>query len=326
MTSREIIVRNLERTGPDRIGLQLGVDRPRDMVKTGVKLPDDGKTWADDRYEYNIDIWGNTWHRIQGMSRKGEVCKPAIEDWSQLKDYQLPDLANPALYEPVGRRFAEDPDRFACAGLPGMPFAICRYLRKMEVYFEDLLLERDAVDELHRRVTDLLVEMVRQYARIGANGIMFCEDWGTQERLLVSPAMWREIYKPLYQRVCGAAHDLGLRILMHSCGYIWDIIDDLAETGVNAFQFDQPALYGLERLAEKLRANGTCLYSPVDIQRTLPTGDRTRIEEEARRMIDLFGRPDGGLIATRYGDLHGIGVKPEWDAWMMDTFEQYAAL
>ena len=39
------------------------------------------------------DIWGNTWHRVKGMSQGGEVCKAVLEDWADLDDLQLPDPA-----------------------------------------------------------------------------------------------------------------------------------------------------------------------------------------------------------------------------------------
>jgi len=113
---------------------------------------------------------------------------------------------------------------------------------------------------------------------------------------------------------------------MHSCGYNWDILDDLAEVGVNAFQFDQPGLYGLERLAGKLQKLKVCLYSPVDIQRVLPSGNRDLIVAEAKKMIKLFGGKHGGLIATTYGDLPGIGVQPEWEKWAYETFLENSRL
>jgi hypothetical protein len=52
-------------------------------------------------------------------------------------------------------------------------------------------------------------------AKAGADAVFFCEDWGTQERLLVSPGMWREIFAPLYERLCAAAKEAGLYVLMH---------------------------------------------------------------------------------------------------------------
>ena len=74
-----------------------------------------------------------------------------------LKSYpvKMTSIINPENFEDARKRFAEDTDHFRLASLPGFPFAICRYLRKMEIYFEDLVLERENIDELHRRVTTL---------------------------------------------------------------------------------------------------------------------------------------------------------------------------
>ena len=86
---------------------------------------------------------------------------------------------------------------------------------------------------------------------------------------------------------------------------------------VNAYPFDQQHNYGVERLADRLREIGVCLFSPIDIQKILPTGDRDLIEQEAERLCTLF---KGGFIAKNYGDLHGIGVKEEWDEWAYQVF------
>jgi hypothetical protein len=326
MTPREVIRRNLAFEHPDRIGLAFSGGRANDFCGAGIgpSATWRERRWVEGRMEFYDDEWGNLWWRLADMGKGGEIYRPALESWDALKDYRLPDLANPARFEPARQRWADETQRYRVGSLPGFPFAICRYLRKMEVYFQDLLLERDHIDQLHDRVTTLLENMIRQYGLAGADGVFFCEDWGTQERLLVSPRMWREIYKPLFRRLCDTATQSGVQVLMHSCGYNWDILDDLADCGVVAFQFDQPAIYGLERLAQKLQARRVCLYSPVDIQRVLPSGDRARIEAEAQRMADLFFGQRGGFIAKNYGDLHGIGVEPEWDGWAYDAFVRHA--
>ncbi|MFN2352001.1 MAG: uroporphyrinogen decarboxylase family protein [Kiritimatiellia bacterium] len=322
MTPRDVIIRNLELRDPERIGMSFSAGRMRDFCSGGMgpSATWTQKRWTEGEMEFNDDEWGNVWYRIEGMSAKGEIYEPALKDWAMLKDYQLPDLAHPARYQKMRQTLAQQPDHYRLGGLGGFPFAICRYLRKMEVYFEDLILERDNIDLLHEKVTILLEQVMERLAEAGADGVFFCEDWGIQDRLLISPPMWRDIFKPIYRRLCAKAHSLNLHVLMHSCGYNWDILDDLAEVGVNAFQFDQPGLYGLERLAEKLQSRKVCLFAPVDIQKVLPTGDRALIEAEAERMVRLFGAQHGGLIAKNYGDLHGIGVQPEWDQWAYDTF------
>jgi len=322
MTSREIIKRNLEFRDPQRIGFNFTGERLNDFCVARLDLSKIfyQHRWVEGNVEYYDDVWGNIWFRMVHMSSRGEIYKPALENWSMLKDFKLPDLAGFERFKRAKEVFAEDNVHYHLAALPGFTFAICRYLRKMEIYFQDLILERKNIDELHERVTSLLEKVIKGFADAGADGIFFAEDWGGENRLLINPQMWRDIFKPLYVRLCDTAHSAELHVLMHSCGYNWDILDDLAEVGVNCFQFDQPAVYHLERLAEKLQNLKVCLYSPVDIQKVLPTGNRTFIINEAQRMVRLFCGEHGGFIAKSYRDLKGIGVNPEWDQWAYESF------
>jgi hypothetical protein len=323
MTPREIILRNIECRGGCRIGLNFtgAADRVNDMTGAGCDHGLEVRRWEEGGYEYYTDIWGNTWHRKVGLSQGGEVCRPAIEDWRDLDRLELPDLDNPAYYEGARRLGASDSDRFRVGWMPGWPFAICRYMRRMEVYFVDLVAERDRIDVLHDRVTTLLEGMVDRYGEAGMDGLFFCEDLGTQDRLLMGPPMWREIFRPLYERLTSRAHRYGMKVIQHSCGYNYELVDDLCEAGIDCLQFDQPALYDGPALAEKLRRHGVGLFSPCDIQKVLPTGDRAFIERETERLVETFR---GGFIAKNYGDLHGIGVEPEWDRWAYDTFVRVA--
>jgi len=317
-TSRDIIRANIEYRCDDRIGYNFdGGERLNDFSATGVSRPFQEKKWEEGNYEFSIDEWGNTWHRIKGLSQGGEVFKPVIADWADLDNMVLPDYDNPAYYENARTLAASDSGHFRVGWMPGWTFATCRYMRKMEIYFMDLIEEREKIDILHDRVTSLFERVIDQYGKIGLDAVMYCEDLGIQDRLLMSPEMWRDVFRPLYERLTSRAHRYGMKVIQHSCGYNWLLIDDLCEAGVDCLQFDQPAVYDMPALAAKLRKHGVGLFSPCDIQKYLPTGNRALIEKEAERFVETFR---GGLIVKNYPDLHGIGVKPEWDRWAYDVF------
>ncbi len=323
MTPREIIRRNLEGLDAPRIGMNFSGGRWNDFTGGGASASASWtpRRWTDGGVEYYDDEWGNLWHRLVGMSSGGEIHTPALADWSALETYRLPDLDALERYEAARAAFAAEGERFRMGWLPGFPFAICRYLRKMEVYFQDLATDPELIERLHGMVADLLERVIIRLADAGADGIFFCEDWGVQNRLLISPAMFRRLYKPHFARLCGAARSRGMHVFMHSCGWVWDILPDLAEVGVSAMQFDQPALCGLEALSGRFHELGLALHAPVDIQKVMPTGDRALIEGGAQEMLRLF---EGRLIAKDYPDLHGIGVAPEWDGWAYDVFRAAA--
>jgi len=318
MRPRDIMLANIEHSGAPRPGLTFSGGRINDTIGAGLGPSQTfrERRWTEGEFEYYTDEWGNVWYRVIGRSRGGEVFEPAIKDWSQLRSLRLPDYDNPARYVEARRIFSRPTDKLKVAFLPGWVFATSRYLRKMEVYFADLIEYPEEINQLHAIVTDLLVRVIHGFADAGAEAIFYCEDLGTQDRVLIGPRMWREVFRPHYERLVGAAHERGMKVLMHSCGYNWELLPDLIEVGIDCFQFDQPAAYDMPALASLLRRHRVGLWSPVDIQKVLPTGDRAFIESEARRMVETFR---GGLIVKDYPDLPGIGVEPEWDMWAYEA-------
>ena len=318
MTSRDIILANLNHTNPPRPGMTFGSDRVNDMLMSGLGSSSGytQRRWTEGRKEFYDDEWGNIWMRMLDGCVKGEVHKPILETWDDLDKLRIPDYSHPPIYEEMTKRFSQPTDKFKLAGVGGWIFDNARYLRKMEVYFLDMVMYPEEIKRLNSMVAQVYEDKIRGVGRTGADGVMIGEDLGTQRGLLFSPAMFREYFKEMYTRLFGIAHDNGLKVFMHSCGMNWAIIDDLMDCGVDCFQFDQPAVYDMQALADKFRARKVALWSPTDIQKVLPTGDRDFIESETRRMLDIF---KGCLITKNYPDLPGISVEPEWDQWAYDV-------
>jgi uroporphyrinogen decarboxylase len=324
MTSSEIIRANIEHTGPSRAGFSFSGGRHNDFLSVGLSAHGyTQKRWTEGKVEYYDDEWGNTWVRMIGGSRKGEIHKQVIGDWSELDQLVPPDYSHPNCSVKMARVFNEPTDKFKLAHIGGWIFDNARYLRKMEVYLADLALYPVEVDRMHKVVASVYEQKIHLAGKAGADGIMIGEDMGTQTGLLFSPGMFREFFKPLYTRLLGIAHEYGMKVLLHSCGYNREIIPDLMDAGVNVFQFDQPALYDMPELAALMKERKAALWSPVDIQKILPTGDRATIEAGAREMYKCF---QGHLIVKDYPDLVGIGVEPEWDDWAFQALCSEAGL
>ncbi len=326
MTPREIILANIDNCRPERIGLTFDRGRVNDFLGCNAPNPPGytPKRWVDGDREFYDDVYGNLWVRMRDGSVKGEIYKPVLEDWSALEQLQLPKYDVDELTAHFQQVFANNPDdKFKLAAIGGWIFDNARYLRKMEVYFMDMALYPEELHRLHGLIGELYEQRIVAAGRAGADGIMIGEDMGTQQGLLFSPTMFREYFKDLYRRLLTIAHDYDMRVLMHSCGQNWEIVDDLIDCGVNCFQFDQPALYDMPRLAAKFRERKAALWSPTDIQKILPTGDKDFIQSETRRMCELF---QGCLIAKNYPDLPGIGVRNQWDDWAYEVFAEFAGV
>ena len=323
VNSREIVLRTLEHSGPSRVAASFPAPYWNDFTHTHYALTSAGRGWrrtGRGPQEW-VDEWGNTWGRIDGSS-KGEVIRGVLEDWDDLSCLRLPDLANPANYAQV-RRVCNDPrdDRFRVGGLPGFPFNIARKMRRLQSFLMDILLWPNRVQALLSRIEDLLADAIVEYARAGVDAVMFPEDWGTQKGLMIRPQSWRDVFKPGFVRLCGVARDQGIKVFMHSCGKMTDIIPDLIEAGIDLLQFDQPRLHGIDVLAQF--HGRIAFWCPVDIQDTLQTHDEKAIEQDARDMIEKLGGPDGGFVAGYYADNVSIGLEPRWQDVACRAFLRY---
>jgi len=312
MSPREIFRAVLTFARPPRIGMTLPEPYPNDLVWARRKvagyqdrqLPPQGnevRRWRDE--------WGSVWATLKA-DVGGEVIEPAISDWPQLDSYVPPNLGRKEDYADAARIFAADAERFRVGGLPGFTFNVARYIRKLENYLCDLVLEPRKVARLNATVREQLLAAIDRLAEAGADAVMFCEDWGTQDRLMISPAMWREMFKPEFRALAGRAHEHGMFVLMHSCGKMTAVIEDLIECGVNCLQFDQPRLHGIEYLAEHFGGR-VAFWCPVDIQRTLQTRDAGLIRAEARLLVGKLGGLGGGFVAGYYGSNGAIGLTPD---------------
>ena len=157
------------------------------------------------------------------------------------------------------------------------------------------MLDTEKIHKLHDRIDELLIDMIRNYAIAGVDSIMFPEDWGTQTQTLINPKLWYEEFFPRFQRLCGIAHEFGIKVFMHSCGAIGAIIPGLIDAGVDLLQFDQPTLHGIDNLASYQEKAKITFWCPVDIQKTLQTRDEQKIRVEAKNFWINCGRGEADL-------------------------------
>jgi uroporphyrinogen-III decarboxylase len=150
------------------------------------------------------------------------------------------------------------------------------------------------------------LDALEEFGKEGYDGFMFCDDWGLQDRLMISPEKWRELWMPRYAKVYAKAHEFGILTMLHSCGYIVDILDDLIDIGLDVIHMDQQENMGLDLLAKRFSGR-IAFFSPVDIQTVLPRGDFDEIRAYCWKMAKAFATPKGGFIPRWYGDPKGGG-------------------
>lgn len=298
MSEREIVRRTILFQNPERLAIDLPEKYGSDIAWVDM-CPS-----PDARPRRGRDEWGAVWKNIKA-SNLGEVVEFPLKDWSGLKNLIIPDINDPSRWKGLERVRERAGEKFII-GKGISIYERVHFIRGLANTWMDIY---DSPEKL-RELLDVLVEMnlvaIERYASLGADGYFFTDDWGLQNRLMISPDKWREIWKPCYQRIYKAAHDFGMFTFLHSCGYIVDILDDLIEVGLDVIQMDQHENMGLELLSKRFAGRIT-FYSPVDIQNTMVYGSLDDIRAYCRKMVALLGRPEGGFIAMWYSDPTGAG-------------------
>jgi uroporphyrinogen decarboxylase len=168
------------------------------------------------------------------------------------------------------------------------------WLRGMENVMFDLMDGAEEIYRLRDRLFDFYSKQISLWLEAPVDGIMFSDDWGSQNQLLVSPEVWRSFMKPIYREFISTIKNTGKYVFFHSDGYILDIIEDFIELGVDALNC-QVWCMGPEVLGERF-AGRIAFWGELDRQREIPWGTPEEIFESARLMKKHLATPRGGLI------------------------------
>ncbi|MFB3855097.1 MAG: uroporphyrinogen decarboxylase family protein [Vicinamibacterales bacterium] len=310
MIPRELVRRALEFRSPPRTPRQAWIlpwaeeNFPEDVARLRAEFPDDivtcpafyrsplraaGNSHASGIY---VDEWGCRFSNIHDGSI-GLVRDPIVAGWADLDRFRPPEAALDVDRGAVDD-FCRNTDKFVLAGTLIRPFERLTFIRTMEQALADLALEPPEFRELLGRIHAHYLEEADAWARTGVDAIQLMDDWGMQRRLMVSPQVFRRLFKPLYAEYVDIARRHGKYVFMHSDGHITEIIEDLIEVGVDALNC-QVECMGAETLGRRFRGR-IAFWGGFDRQELLPFGTVEEIERAVRELREhLYA--DGGVIA-----------------------------
>jgi uroporphyrinogen-III decarboxylase len=257
----------------------------------------------------------------------GEAVEWPITDITRHRDYVLPDLNHRGRIEAVRRRVeannaSEDP-RYCLAVLPFCSLNEGTHnLMGLARLFEAYYRHPEDLKAFLSRMADAQEQSIRLLADCGCDGLMGYDDWGLQDRLMISPAMFEEFFLGHYSHLWSVAHGLGMDVWLHSCGKIIELLPTMAGAGLNVVQMDQQENNGLENLDAAVGGR-LAFWCPVDIQQTMVHGSIDDIRDYVRRMIATVGSHDGGLISMAYSQPNAVGQTPERLMAMCAAFREY---
>jgi hypothetical protein len=306
MTAKENMIRTIKFQGPERVAYSLPSAYGCDFAWLNMRPNVDARPNSKDGN--CADEWGAVWENI-GVCNLGEVKEYPLKDWADFARLNIPDIEDEARWAALPEQLANaDKDKFLLASGISV-YERIHFIRGLENTWTDIYLEPENLQKLIDILVDMNLKAIKRYAAAGAAGYLFCDDWGLQNKLMISPDKWREFWKPAYSRIYKAAHEAGILTFLHSCGYILEILDDLIEAGLDVAQLDQQLNMGLDALSA-YRGRIT-FWCPVDIQAVMPHASMDEIRSYCHEMFAKLATPRGGFIAQWYSDPRGAGHSQE---------------
>ena len=260
-----------------------------------------------------IDEWGCVFENRQA-GIIGEVKTPIVQDWSDTSMVRFPEDALTLDVDGVNA-FCRESQCFVLAGTCPRPFERLQFIRGTENLYMDLAMDDPDLMAFIRDLHTYYLKELEAWSRTDVDALFIMDDWGTQNSLLISPDMWRRIFKPLYRDYMDLAHTAGKKIFMHSDGYILDIYPDLIEMGLDAIN-SQIFCMGIDRLAAY--KGQITFWGEMDRQHILPSGTEQQVRQAVQDVREQLAC-NGGVIAQCE---FGPGAKPENVRTLFAAWEQ----
>jgi uroporphyrinogen decarboxylase len=337
MTSRELVTRTFRHEPTPRVPRDLWSlpwaewkypaqvaairrDFPSDFERPEVPFPAasgmEGDPYAEGQF---TDEWGCTFVNIQAGAI-GEVKEPIVKSYaSDLAKVRPPDEWLRTDLSSLARA-CEATDKFTISPICFRLFERMQFLRGTENLYLDLAEQPAGFFHLRDLVHEWNLGMVEAWCRTGIDAVFGMDDWGSQRGLLINPALWREVFKPLYREYVDRIHAAGKFCLFHSDGYIFDIYEDLIELGVDAIN-SQIFCMDLEEIGRRFKGRIT-FWGEIDRQDTLPNATTDEVRAAVRRAAAALYDGHGGVIAQCE---FGMGARPQNVRAVYEEWDRLAA-
>ena len=264
---------------------------------------------GEDGYQ---DEWGVV-RRKPPSSLYYDLVKSPLAGSITIQDivnFPWPDPSDPGYTQGLRQRlldYRKNTDYAIVLRLPSVFVHVTQYLRGFEDWFIDLAADKKLASALFDAATEQSTAMAEEILKVGgdlADVVYTSDDMGFQNGPMVSPELYRELFKPRHKKFFDTVKkNTSAFIHFHCCGSIYKLLDDLIELGVDVIHPVQVAAKDMDSsiLAPEF-GDRLSFWGGIDTQRVLPRGTTEEVKAEVRRRIRDFA-PGGGYIL---GAVHDI--------------------
>jgi uroporphyrinogen decarboxylase len=185
--------------------------------------------------------------------------------------------------------------------IPQMLFRMDNYLMFLALYPDKAFRFSEKLCNLHLNNLEKWLSAVGPYIDI----ILFGDDLGGQTGPLISPRMYREVFKPFHRKLWQRAKEIAdVKILLHCCGGVKELLDDLIDAGLDAINPVQINAAGMDPVGLKTEFGKRMTFwgGGCDTRDVLPNASTDRVAAHVNELTKVL-RQGGGFV---FQQVHNI--------------------
>jgi uroporphyrinogen decarboxylase len=311
----------------EKLGIDVRGLFPLNSHNWNVTPTDEGDQWA------YLDEWGITHNRSKQEGLYYSIVNSPLAgniDCRDVQKYPFPNTGDPQRIAGLRQQALEYRAQGKAVMIKGVLAGIFEMSQRMRG-MENILMDLAGNPDLACAFIDKMLECKIKFWEMAlppladvVDVISEADDYGTQESQIISPRMFRQIFKPrlaaLFQRIKQLAPCASL--FFHSDGNLRSILPDLIEIGVEILNPIHITAKGMEPVALKRDFGRDIVFwgGGVETQSVLPFGTPQEVKDNVRRNIDALA-PGGGFVFTTIHNIQA-DVPPENIVAMLEALRE----
>ena len=185
---------------------------------------------------------------------------------------------------------------YIVSGGVAQPFKSAWLVRGMHNVLMDYLVNADLINEMYERIYSFSTAYCEKLVEAGVDMIQITGDLGMQDRMIMSPEIWRKFDKERLKKMIAKLKGINaaLKLYMHTDGNVQDIVEDLIEVGIDILNPIQPECMDPVEIKRNY-GDKLVLHGAVSLQKTLPFGSPEDVKAEVRYLIENCN-VNGGFV------------------------------
>jgi uroporphyrinogen decarboxylase len=270
----------------------------QDMLLTSVG-------WANSYYlddKPYVDEWDIGWqiHPYEtpfGQGHYTEIDTNPLANEAAIASYQPPDPHRPELYTVAQEMIQNFKTDYWIVGVVATTiFETAWALRGLEQMLLDMVVDPDLANTILDIPYRYHLTAAKKLIELGVDMIWAGDDVGAQNKMMISPQMWRKYFKPRMANFISELKAINpdVKIAYHSDGNVEPIIPELIEIGLDILNPIQPASMDPAKIKAQY-GDKLSFWGTLDEQQTLPFGSPADVVAEVQQRLETIGQ-NGGLI------------------------------